>query len=139
MPFDIGTLHHVSSSNRFRVVLDTNRYSVPAEYASQRLTLKAYPDQLFVFHRDKLIAQHPRSYNRREDIEYPDHPKALLAQRRNAREQRLYARFLALSPKAQAFYQGLLDKRLNAREHVRRIVALSEIYTRDKVDRVLTD
>ncbi|MGH8547550.1 MAG: Mu transposase domain-containing protein [Methylococcales bacterium] len=34
----------VRASKRFRVTLDSNRYSVPSEYASTRLTLKAYPD-----------------------------------------------------------------------------------------------
>jgi transposase len=36
--YDFGTLHTVRASNRFRVTFDTNRYSVPAEYASRRLT-----------------------------------------------------------------------------------------------------
>ena len=139
VPYDVGTIHNVRASSRFRVVLDTNRYSVPAQYAGRPLTLKAYPEQLFVFHQDQLITQHARSYDRHQDFELTDHPKPLLRQRRNAREQKLYARFLTISPKAEAYYQGLMEKRLNAREHLRRIVALSEIYGTDKVARVLTD
>jgi hypothetical protein len=65
------------------------------------LTLKVYPDRLCIYHREKLIARHPRSYDRYRDIENPDHPKALLAQRRNAREQKLLGRFLTLSPEAE--------------------------------------
>jgi hypothetical protein len=139
VPFDIGTVHQLRANNQFRVTLDTNRYSVPAEYASQRVILKAYPDRLFIFHQDKLIAQHVRCYDRHRDFELPDHPKALLAQRRHAREQRIYARFLALSSDAEAFYQGLLDKRLNVRDHLRKIVALSEIHPPDAVARALRD
>lgn len=139
VPFDIGTVHQLRANNQFRVTLDTNRYSIPAEYASQRVILKAYPDRLFIFHQDKLIAQHVRCYDRHQDFELPDHPKALLAQRRHAREQRIYARFLALSPDAEAYYQGLVDKRLNVRDHLRKIVALSEIYAPDEVARVLRD
>jgi len=48
VPFDIGTVSSVRASSRFRVTLDTNRYSVPAEYASTLLTLKAYPDRLCI-------------------------------------------------------------------------------------------
>ncbi len=139
IPFDIGTVHQLRANNQFRVTLDTNRYSIPAEYASQRVILKAYPDRLFIFYQDKLIAQHVRCYDRHQDFELPDHPKALLAQRRHAREQRIYARFLALSSDAEAYYQGLVDKRLNARDHLRKIVALSEIYSPDEVARVLRD
>lgn len=139
VPFDIGTVHQLRANNQFRVTLDTNRYSIPAEYASQRVILKAYPDRLFIFYQDKLIAQHVRCYDRHRDFELSDHPKALLAQRRHAREQRIYARFLALSSDAEAYYQGLVDKRLNVRDHLRKIVALSEIYTPDEVARVLHD
>ena len=52
-------------------------------YAGAPLTLKTYPDRLCIYHRKKLIARHVRNCDRRQDIELPDHPKALLAQRRN--------------------------------------------------------
>jgi hypothetical protein len=66
-----------SVSNRCRVVLDTNRYSVPALYASARLTLKLFADRLCIFHGANLVATHPRSYARHRDFENPDHIKEL--------------------------------------------------------------
>jgi hypothetical protein len=39
--------------------------------------------------------------------------------------------FLALSPDATAYYVGLEQRRLNARHHVRKILALAEIYPAD--------
>ena len=86
---DFGNVHPVRASNRFRVTFEANRYSVPAEYASQRLTLKAWPDRICIYHHDRLVARHPRSYDRHGDFEHPDHPKALLDQRRSARRQQL--------------------------------------------------
>jgi hypothetical protein len=138
-PYDIARIETVRVSKQFRVALDTNHYSVPAEYASSRVTLKATPDRVCIYHHDKLIARHPRSYDRRQDIEDPDHPKALLAHRRNAREQRLLIQFLSLSSQAQAYYQGLEQRRLNPRHHLRKIVALAEIYGADAVDRAIQD
>ena len=139
MRYDIARIEDQRASKQFRVTLDTNRYSVPAEYASQRVTLKATPDWVCVYHQDKLIARHVRSYDRRKDLEDPDHPKALLAQRRNAREQRLLMRFLSLSRHAQVYYEGIEQRRLNPRHHLRKIVALSEIYGVDTVDRAIQD
>lgn len=127
------------ASKQFRVTLDTNRYSVPAEYASTPLTLKAYPDRVCIYRHEKLIARHARSYDRHQDFEDPDHPRALLEQRRNAREQKLLMRFLTLSPKAQAYYQELEQRRLNPRHHVRKIVALSDIYGVESVARAMED
>lgn len=137
-PYDIGSLHEVRASNRFRVTFQSNRYSVPAEYASTRLTLKAYPQHLCLYHNDKLIARHQRCYERHRDFEDPDHPKALLAQRENAREQKILARFFCLCPNAEAYYHGLA-KRFNPQHHVRKIVALSEIYDTDAVARAIDD
>jgi Mu transposase-like protein len=139
MAYDSARVSTVRASKQFRVTLDTNRYSVPAEYASTRVMLKAYPDRLCIYYQDKLIARHARAYDRHQDFEDPDHPKALLAQRRNAREQRLLMRFLALAPPAQSYYQGLEQRRLNPRHHVAKILALSDIYGSEAITRAMHD
>ncbi|MEY2873427.1 MAG: hypothetical protein RLZZ373_798 [Pseudomonadota bacterium] len=138
-PYDVARPISVRASRQFRVPLDTNKYSVPSAYASQHVTLKAYPTRLCIYHHDQLIARHVRSYDRHQDIEDPEHPRALLAQRRTAREQRLMQRFLALSPQANSYYEGLQARRTNARDHVRRIVALAEIHGDAAVARAIVD
>jgi transposase len=138
-PYDLGAILPARANSQFRVRVDTNTYSVPAEYAGAALTLKLYPDQLCVYHQDKLIARHVRCYDRHRDIEDPDHPRALLQQRRRASDQKLLIRLLGLTPKAEAFYQGLQDRRLNVLHHVRKIVALSEIYGPEKTARAIQD
>jgi transposase len=139
LPYDSARSFTVRASSQFRIALDANKYSVPAKYANRRVLVKAYADRVCVYHDNELIARHPRSHDRFKDIEDPEHPKALLAQRANAREQRLLMRFLALSAKAQPYYEGLQQRRLNARHHVRKIVALSEIYGNDALARALED
>jgi transposase len=138
-PFDVATVSQVRASSQFRITLDTNHYSVPAEYASSRLTLKAYPDRLCIYSKDKLIARHVRSYDRYQDFEDPDHPKELLKKRKKARDQKIFMRFLALSPKAEQYYRKLEQRRMNPHHHVRKIVALSEIYDPEAVARAMED
>ena len=137
--FDVATVSQVRASSQFRITIDTNRYSVPAEYAGTRLTLKAYPDRLCVYCKDKLIARHVRSYDRHQDFEDPDHPRELLARHKKARDQKIFVRFLALSPKAEQYYRKLEQRRMNPHHHVRKIVALSEIYDPDAVARAMED
>lgn len=139
LPYDIGIVHTVRATSRFRVTLDSNTYSIPAEFASALLTLKVYPDHLCVFHQDKLIARHVRSYDRHQDFENPDHPKELLQQRRKANEQKLLMRMLTMTPKAETFYQELQQRRFNVNLHVRKVVALSEIYGVEKTARAIDD
>lgn len=138
-PFDIATVSQVRASRQFRITLDTNTYSVPAEHAGKPMTLKTYPDRLCIYLDNKLIARHNRSYDRYQDFEDPDHPKELLATRKKAQEQRLTRLFLSLSPKAEAYYRQLEQRRMNPRHHLRKIVALSEIYSPEAVARAIED
>jgi transposase len=137
--YDIATVVQARASRQFRITLDTNRYSVPAEYAGAKVTLKIYPDRLCVYCQNKLIARHVRSYDRHQDFEDPDHPKALLAQRKKARDQNIFMRFLTLTSKAELYYKKLEQRRMNPHHHVRKIVALSEIYNADAVGRAIED
>ncbi len=138
-PYDIGTITQVRATSQFRITVDTNRYSVPAEYAGARLTMKSYSDRLCFYQENKLIARHTRSYDRYQDIEDPDHPKALLQQRKKARDRKTLMRFLTLSPNSERYYQGLVERKLNIMHHVRQIVGLSEIYTCEQVARSIDD
>jgi transposase len=138
-PFDIATVSQVRASRQFRITLETNRYSVPAHYAGQLLILKTYPDRLCLYRGDQLIARHARRYDRFQDVEDPDHPKPLLEHRQKARAHQLFRRFLALSPQAEAYYRKLEERRLNPHHHVRKIVALSDMYAPQAVARAMED
>ena len=139
IPYDCAVIRPVDSNRCCRIVLETNRYSVPPFYASQKLTLKIEPTQLYVFHNEKLIATHLRCYDRRQNKTDPDHVKDLLTQRKKARDQTLLLAFLSLCPEAELYCRKLREKRLNTPHHIQKIVALSEIYGPDKVARAIQD
>ena len=137
--YDCSVVRPISVNRCCRFHFDGNRYSVPYLYASQKLTLKADPAQLDVYHNQTLIATHARCYDRAQPITNPDHHKQLVAQRKRARQQTLLLAFLALSPQAELYCRRLQEKRLNAPHHIQKIVALSELYGADKVARALED
>jgi hypothetical protein len=101
--------------------------------------MKIYPDRLCFYHDNKLIARHARSFDRNRDFEDPDHPKELIVQRKKAHDQHICRRFLALSPRALDYYRELDKRHLNVMQHVRTIVALSEIHSDDAVIRAIDD
>lgn len=138
-PFDVGRVLTLRANRQFRITFEANRYSVPARFAGVQVTLKAYPDRLCVYHGGELIARHTRSFERHHDIEDPDHPKALVAQRRHARDAQVLRRFFALTPLAVRYHAGLLERRGHALVHVRKIVALADIYGDEAVVRAMTD
>jgi DUF971 family protein len=138
-PYEAALVRTVRVSNRCRVTVDTNRYSVPPRYASTPLTLQLASDRLRLFDGQTLVAEHVRSFDRHRDYENPDHVRTLLDERRQARHQRIFLRFLALSPRAAAYHAQLAERRLNGRHHVEKIVALAEIHGLEAVSRALDD
>lgn len=64
------------------VQFETNRYSVPTDYAHQRLWLKAFVDRVVVSDRQQVLAVHPRlpARTHQESIQ-AEHYQALLARK----------------------------------------------------------
>ena len=84
-PYEAALVRTVRVSNRCRVTVDTNRYSVPPRYASTPLTLQLASERLRLFDGQTLVAEHVRSFERHRDYENPDHVRTLLDERRQAR------------------------------------------------------
>ena len=137
--YDAALVRPVRATNRCRVVVETNRYSVPPACAGQLLTLKLSAEKLRLFRADQLIAEHVRSYEKHRDFEQPDHVQTLLHERSEARHQRLLLTFLGLGAQAPAYHEQLAERRLNLRHHVQKIVALAEIYGAPAAGRALED
>ena len=138
-PYDVGVTSSVLANSQFRVVLDTNKYSVPCRYASKRLSMRVYPERILVYSNDQLIADHPRCYDRYKDFEHPDHVRPLLQKKRCVMKSKIMQQFMQISKLAEDYYNQLVRKRFNADHHIQKIVALSEIYGPEKVSLVLED
>ena len=57
---------------------DTNRYSVPTEYAYQSCQIRAFVDRVDIYHKHELIAFHKRCYDKDQFILEPMHYIKLL-------------------------------------------------------------
>ena len=71
--YDCATIRKARADRQFKVSFDSNRYSVPSDFASTVLTAKIYPNRLLFYFEDKLIAEHARSYDKHQDFENPEH------------------------------------------------------------------
>lgn len=138
-PYDCATSAPVAVNSQFRIRLQANRYSVPARYAGRTLLLKLTPERLWVYDGEQLVAEHLRSYERGRDFEHPEHAAPLLERKRRADAQILLKRFLALSPMAETYYRQLAARKLSWRLHIRKILALAEVYGAEKTARAIAD
>ena len=68
-PPEVGPMVEVLVHSTGRVRFQTNDYSVPIQYAYQRLTLKADPFRVCLFDHAELVADHPRCYQPHQVIE----------------------------------------------------------------------
>ncbi len=60
------------------VEFDTNRYSVPTDYAGSGATILAYPGYVEIMVNNRKVAHHQRSFGRYQKIEHPSHREKLL-------------------------------------------------------------
>jgi transposase len=137
--YDCATVETVVANSQFRVRVDGNRYSVPSAYAGHQLLLKLYPQRLCLYEGQKLVAEHLRSYGRGQDFENPDHAKELLERKRKANNQHIVKRFMSIGPKAETYYRQLAERKLSWQSHLRKIVALVDVYGQEKVARAMED
>lgn len=70
------------------VRFDRNDYSIPHDRVGRTVTILANLDRVRVADGLEIIADHPRSFDARQQIEDPAHIEALQKQRRRAREHR---------------------------------------------------
>ena len=116
---------------------ETNRYSVPYEYLSDILTLKATEHELFIYsHEIELVAQHERlPYGAGKTSEKPEH--------RGSKKIRyglepVKEAFLALGEATEPFLAGLKEKYpRNCGFHARFILHLKETYHADDIHMAL--
>lgn len=137
--YDVSQIRRVRATNRCQVNFDANRYSVPFAHAGALLELRARPDTVSIYRNAKLVAEHPRNYGRDCDIDNPEHTSRLLKERRRGEDSALLARFLALSPKAEAYFDALSRRDLYGLGHVKRILLLAEIHGREPVATALEE
>lgn len=70
------------------VRFDLNDYSIPHTHVQRMLTVRADPVRVRVLDGAQVLADHPRSYDRKAQIEDPAHLTTLIEHKRQARHHR---------------------------------------------------
>ena len=77
-PFEARRVTQAAADSLSLVRFDTNSYSVPTAYAHRFLTVVATVDEVRIVHEDRLVAWHPRCWDREQYRFDPVHYLALL-------------------------------------------------------------
>lgn len=111
------------------VQFDANRYSVPRAYAFATVTVKGYVERVEVVAQGRVVAAHPRSYGRGEQILDPIHYLASLGRRPAALDHANVYRHWILPPLFGQLRQSLENRQgaaAGSRQFIRVLQCLNE-------------
>ena len=97
-PFPTDEREAVSAAKTPYVRFDRNDYTIPPTHVRRTLTVVASPTEVRVLDGAAVIAAHPRSYDKGEQVEDPAHIAELTAQKRQARQHRGTDRLARAAP-----------------------------------------
>lgn len=83
---------------------DWNDYSIPHTHVRRTLTVRATLDTVRIFDAQTLLASHPRSFDRGQQIEVSAHLDALVRHKRAGRAHRAQDRLHHAAPSAQTLF-----------------------------------
>lgn len=95
---------------------DRNDYSVPHTHVQRKLMVIAAEDRVRVIDPEQpaeVLADHPRSYDRDQRVEHPEHLKALVEEKRRAHQSRGFDRLFAAVPSTRPMMERLAERGAN--------------------------
>jgi transposase len=132
-PFDCDVVLTVTATPTCRVSFDANTYTVPSLYARLPLTLRANEMEVRIFKLDRVIAAHPRCWQKYRDIEDPRHTRDILDQKQKAVAAKQKDFFLSLGSVAEDYLKGLIATPRSLTTELRKINALVTVYGKTEI------
>jgi transposase len=124
----IETVAPITVDKSAFVKLDTNRYSVPADYKNRTLTLVADDVTVRLLDGQTEVARHARCWGRHQPIELREHRTALLEEKRKARDLKGRDRLRVEVPEIEALLGRWVDAGRNLGSMVAFTVKLLDAY-----------
>lgn len=117
-------------SSHAQVEFDGNRYSVPPDVVRQSVVVRADAEQVRILFAGREVAQHARSYDRRQSICQQEHRLQAIRERAAAGGRQLEEAFDALGDTARTFHLQLRTRPVHTSHHLRRLLRLARVYGR---------
>jgi hypothetical protein len=112
----------------FAVRFDDNSYTAPPWTVGRRLTLKADQTMVTLYHREKQVAVHHRSWERKKRIELPSHQEQVKKLHRRLWQDRDIALLSSLGQEAVDYMAALVNARQPIKKSVLKLLQLKDQY-----------
>lgn len=138
-PFPTEERREVRVGKTPYVRFDLNDYSVPHDYVCEIVLVLASLKQVRILHAGEVIATHPRSFDRKRQLEDPRHIEKLLEQKHAASRSRSLGRLCAAVPVAEELMKLLADQGSNLGGATSQMLKLLDAYGARRVGCAITE
>jgi transposase len=118
---------------------DQNDYSVPHTHVRRTLTVLADADRLRIVEGQQILATHPRSYDKGEQIENQAHVQALVAWKREAHRHRATDRLAQAAPASRTLLIHAAERGNNIGSITATLIQLLERYGASQLDAAIIE
>ena len=137
--FPTDEIKAVSAGKTPYVRFDLNDYSIPHTCVARTLTVAASPTQVRILDDHTVIATHPRSYDRRQQIEIPEHIATLVEHKHQAGAHRGTDHLVKAIPGSRELLTQATERGEPLGRTVRALTEMMETYGVSELDAAITD
>jgi transposase len=112
----------------FAVRFDCNTYTVPPWGIGKKLTLKADNEIVTIYHKQKAVATHHRSWEKKQRIELPSHTEQVRKMKKRLWQDKQISAFLSLGQDAQDYLDALVKAGQPVKKNVAKLLCLKDEY-----------
>lgn len=112
----------------FSIRFDGNSYTVPPWAIGREVVAKVDTHTLSVYYKDKPIATHNRSWERKRRIELPAHREAAKKEQRTLWRSQEVAAFISLGEEAKTYLEHLTTTNQPIKKELKKLLALKDEY-----------
>jgi len=138
-PFPTDERRELSVGKTPYVRFDHNDYSLPHELVRKTVVVVADLETVRIIHGDRVVAEHGRSFDRRQQIEDPDHIERLVKHKRQARVHRSLDRLAAAAPASRKLLTCLAQRGANLGTATARLLRLLEEFGAARLEQAILE
>ena len=112
----------------FAVRFDANTYTVPPRLVGQQVTVKADSRTVTIYYKEKQVAAHHRSWEKKKRIELPSHSEQVKRLRKKLLMDRQIMVFMSLGEEATDYLEKLADASQPVKKTVVKLLSLNDLY-----------
>jgi transposase len=125
---DVRETHTLTVYKDFGVRFDNNIYTVPPRLVGKDVTLKANLRTVYIYYKEKQIAAHTRTWEKKNRVELASHVEQVKRLNKKVRFDKKIRIFMSLGQEAVDFLDKLADASQPLKKTVDRLLVLNDKY-----------